>query len=328
MTKIGFVLLVSILLFSGELCNCSYSYGQLKDNYYSTSCKDAESVMKKVIDAELDKDLAAAAGLIRLAYHDCFVEGCDGSILLEGSDTERSALINANLKGYEVIDAAKAAVEEICPGVVSCADIVQYAARDGTVKLNGSTWEVQGGRKDGRVSNAATAEANLPKPTDSATQLISAFVRRGLSTREMVVLSGSHTVGVGHCDKIVGRLYNFNSSYFTDPSIDSTYAESLKTQCPQNSDENTDTQVFMDTFTPGEFDAKYFNTLTERKGLFTSDQTLFEDARTKRSVTSLKSEGRFQKEFGQAMRAMGGVGVKSVGEIRKTCGAVNSNGLK
>ncbi|KAG6545594.1 hypothetical protein Mapa_012948 [Marchantia paleacea] len=322
MTKVGYLLLISVLLLSGDLGNCSYTYGQLEDNYYRTSCKDAESVIQKAINTELDKDIAAAAGLIRMAYHDCFVEGCDGSILLEGSDTEKTATLNANLKGFEVIDAAKAAVEEICPGVVSCADIVQYAARDGTVKLNGLRWEVQAGRKDGRVSKAATAAANLPLPTDSASQLISAFVRRGLSARQMVVLSGSHTVGVGHCDKFVGRLYNFNSSHSTDPSIDSAYAEELKTQCPQNFDAST--TVSMDAFTPREFDSKYFNTLTERKGLFTSDQTLFENAQTKRSVRALTNEGCFQKEFGQAMRAMGAVGVKSVGEIRRSCRAVNT----
>jgi len=57
-------------------------------------------------------------------------QGCDASVLLDTTNSEKTAAINVNLHGFEAIDAAKAAVEEACPGVVSCADILQYAARD------------------------------------------------------------------------------------------------------------------------------------------------------------------------------------------------------
>lgn len=60
----------------------------------------------------------------------CLVQGCDGSVLLDGATSEKAAAINVNLHGFEAIDAAKEAVEAACPGVVSCADILQYAARD------------------------------------------------------------------------------------------------------------------------------------------------------------------------------------------------------
>lgn len=58
------------------------------------------------------------------------LQGCDASVLLDKTGSEKEAAINVNLHGFEAIDAAKAAVEEACPGVVSCADILQYAARD------------------------------------------------------------------------------------------------------------------------------------------------------------------------------------------------------
>ncbi|BBN07706.1 peroxidase [Marchantia polymorpha subsp. ruderalis] len=321
MSQISCVPLIGMLLFYGVLVDGYYP--TLYDNYYASSCKDAESVIQQTVSAELDKDLKQGAGLIRMQYHDCFVEGCDASILLDGPDAEKTADVNAHLKGFDVIDAAKSAVEAICPGVVSCADIIAYAARDSTVKLNGSSWVVQGGRKDGIVSSAANAEANIPPPTFEVTQLIDAFVQRGLTAWQMVVLSGSHTVGVGHCDKIVSRLYNFDSTDFTDPTIDPTYAEQLKADCPQFTF-NTTIEVFMDVLTPGEFDSGYFDTLEQSKGLFTSDQSLYLDSRTKSSVEALKDEAKFEDEFAKAMIALGTVGVKTQGQVRTNCRVVNS----
>lgn len=57
-------------------------------------------------------------------------KGCDASILLDGSNSEKTAPPNLSVRGYDIIDAAKSAVEAICPGVVSCADIIAMATRD------------------------------------------------------------------------------------------------------------------------------------------------------------------------------------------------------
>ncbi|CAN6890376.1 unnamed protein product [Brassica oleracea] len=97
-------------------------------------------------------------------FHDCFVRGCDGSVLLKSPnrDAERDAPPNLTLRGYEVVDAAKSALERKCPGVVSCADVLALVAVDAVAVIRGPWWPVPLGRRDGRVSRLS--EANLPSP--------------------------------------------------------------------------------------------------------------------------------------------------------------------
>lgn len=104
--------------------------------FYSSTCPRVESIVQSTVKSHFQSDQTLAPGLLRLHFHDCFIQGCDGSILVDGSDAEKNAPENGGLRGFEVIDDAKKQIEAVCPGVVSCADILALAARDAVVLVN------------------------------------------------------------------------------------------------------------------------------------------------------------------------------------------------
>jgi peroxidase len=72
----------------------------------------------------------------------CALQGCDASILLDslpGLPSEKESIPNLSLRGFGTIDLVKAKVEQACPGVVSCADILALVARDVVVLVSTSS---------------------------------------------------------------------------------------------------------------------------------------------------------------------------------------------
>ncbi|KAF8704833.1 hypothetical protein HU200_031071 [Digitaria exilis] len=123
--------MAALLFLFTALLRSSFVHGQgLQVGFYDSYCPDAEDIVRSTVEHYYDKDATIAPGLLRLHFHDCFVQGCDGSILIAGPSSERSAPQNFGLRGFEVIDDAKSQLEAVCPGVVSCADILALAARD------------------------------------------------------------------------------------------------------------------------------------------------------------------------------------------------------
>ncbi|GJX24643.1 peroxidase 55 [Tanacetum coccineum] len=302
--------------------------GQLVENFYAATCPMVEAVVKQAVDAKVRQTFTTIPATIRLFFHDCFVEGCDASVMIQSpnGDAEKDSSDNLSLAGdgFDTVIKAKQAVESFCPGVVSCADVLALAARDAVVAAGGPMFNVQLGRRDGLVSQASRVAGNLPAPTFNLIQLNTIFARNNLSELDMIALSGAHTLGFSHCNRFANRLYSFSPSSVVDPSLDPAYAQQLMAACPQNVDPNI--AIDMDPETPRAFDNVYYQNLAAGKGLFTSDQVLFTDTSSQPIVNDFaKNAGDFNAAFVTAMRKLGMTGVKvgNQGEIRKDCTAFN-----
>lgn len=253
------------------------------------------------------------------------MQGCDASILLDYKGSERRAKASKTLRGYRIIDDIKAEIERQCPKTVSCADILTAAARDATVVLGGPFWEVPFGRKDGNISIAREANRLVPQGHETVSTLIKLFQTQGLNELDLVVLSGSHTIGRSSCLGLEDRLFNFNGTRKPDPTLDVEYLKVLRQRCGLKY--NTSVFVDLDVTTPKTFDVEYFNNLKKKKGLLFTDQSLYSDQRTASFVDMFGSQpSLFNDQFAVSMIKLGNVGVltrPNEGQIRLNCNFVN-----
>ncbi|XP_078180390.1 peroxidase 51-like [Carex rostrata] len=300
---------------------------QLSTNYYSATCPQVETIVRGAVTKKFQETFSAVGGVVRLMFHDCFVQGCDASVLISSTPTnkaERDNDLNLSLNpdGFDTIVKAKAAVDSVpaCANKVSCADILVMAARDLIALAGGPSYAVELGRLDGLVSSSNNVDGKLPTPDFDLDKLTGIFASNGLSQADMIALSACHTIGLGHCDKFQDRLYGSTM----DPTLNPGYAAKLAASCPQNS--NVNNAVFLDPVTPGVFDNQYFKNLQNGMGLFSSDQILYSDTRSQPLVNLwVDSSTSFEQAFVAAITNLGRVGVKTglAGNIRKDCLAFN-----
>lgn len=315
-----------LLLFVGVLFGRSYA--QLSENFYDQTCPRLPNIVRREVKRAIETDIRAGAKLIRFHFHDCFVQGCDGSVLLEdapGIDSELNGLGNLGIQGLEIVDAIKAAVERECPGIVSCADILAQASKDSVDVQGGPSWRVLYGRRDSRTANRSGAD-ELPSPFENLDQLKRKFEVVGLNSTDLVALSGAHTFGRSRCMFFSDRLSNFSGSGQPDPTLDPTYRQELERACT-----SPETRVNLDPTTPDTFDKNYYTNLQANRGLLKSDQILFTTggADTIAIVNLLGSrEGTFFRQFRLSMIKMGNIRplTGTQGEIRRNCRRVNDLG--
>ncbi|XP_047046583.1 peroxidase 2-like [Lolium rigidum] len=281
---------------------------ELSSSFYDSSCPSTRDIVRRVIQDARVTDARIPASLIRLHFHDCFANGCDGSLLLDDDISsrivsEKKAPGNyKSARGFNMVDNIKRSLEKACPGIVSCADILTLAAEISVELAGGPSWSVPLGRRDSTKTNIDSAN-DLPSPFDPLDILQEKFKNMGLNDIDLVALQGAHTFRRTQCQ-------------FTQRN------------CTARQDEGT--LVNLDAVTPDVFDNKYYGNLLRGSAPLSSDQVMLSDpvaATTTAQIVRRFSDNQkdFFRNFVTSMIKMGNISPLTGrdGEIRKNCHRVN-----
>ncbi|XP_038888828.1 putative Peroxidase 48 [Benincasa hispida] len=332
----------------------------LQYDFYRESCPNAEIIVRSAMALIYSHHQDISASLLRLYFHDCFIQGCDASVLLDpisGDGTyssEKQAIPNLTLKGFDEIDQIKEELERVCPRIVSCADILSLATRDAVVLAGGPFYPVFTGRRDSTRAYFEEAMAELPRPDDNINRTLYLFATRGFDERDMVSLLGAHNIGKIGCQFILNRLYNFSGTSLPDPSIDPEFLNLMRFKCQERENNNNGNQdqvspasspiseasveklrrstlgmSYFQELSPslsseGGFNTHYYKSLLSGRGLLYADQQLMANEKTGRLVKGYASDdgSTFRMDFARAMVKLSVLDVLtgSQGQIRERCG--------
>ncbi|XAR71098.1 Peroxidase [Bertholletia excelsa] len=292
-------------------------------HYYKklNTCANVEPFVRHQVKIHWNKDQNLTGKLVKLLYADCMVDGCDASILLDGPNTEKTAPQNAGLGGFEVIDKIKKVLEIRCPRAVSCADILNLAARDAVYLAGAPSYPVYLGRRDGFESNAAWVD--LPTPSTSLESALNYFQSKGLDVLDLTTLLGSHTMGRTHCKYIWDRLYDFNNTGNPDPTLKKSVVVQMRKLCPREQKPGqSDPIVYMNPDSGTKFSNSYYTRVLKNKAVLGIDQKLKYGNETSQIADEFSRYlENFRKSFALSMSRMGGLKVLTgdKGEIRRLC---------
>uniref|UniRef100_M8BAF5 Peroxidase n=1 Tax=Aegilops tauschii TaxID=37682 RepID=M8BAF5_AEGTA len=320
----------------------------LSPNFYAASCPSVELAVNDVVRSASTLDPSIPGKLLRMVFHDCFVEGCDASVLIQGSGTERTDPANLSLGGFNVIDEAKRLLEAVCPATVSCSDIIVLAARDAvtfsslcsedllcmTAFANFRPIELRPEDRRCRSPSADVTASSPLRPTSEQTSSTPAspstpwrrasFASKGLSLDDLVTLSGGHTIGSAHCGTFRERFRpDANGSMVpVDGTMNAEYATELMRACAASGS----AAVGCDDGSAAAFDNRYFSNLLDGRGLLRTDAVLVQNATTRARVAAFaQSQDSFFGSWAGSSVRLTTLGVKtgSDGEVRRLCSSVN-----
>ncbi|XP_042047400.1 cationic peroxidase 1-like [Salvia splendens] len=197
------------------------------------------------------------------------------------------------------------------------ASLLRLHFHDCFVALKGPSWAIALGRRDSTTASLSNANSQIPGPGNNLNALITAFSNKGFTAREMVALSGSHTIGQARCTTFRNRIYN-------EANINATFATSTRANCPRSGGDNTLSPL--DVATPTAFNNDYYRNLISLKGLLHSDQQLFNNGSTDAQVRAYSTNSAsFFNDFAAAMVKMTNLSplTGTNGQIRRNCRRTN-----
>ncbi|KAL5990839.1 hypothetical protein ACLOJK_011744 [Asimina triloba] len=335
MNRTGEMLLTYVLV----VCSCVWrvrggitlpGHGTVLHFYKNTTCgNDIELYVKRQVKLMYDKDPSVAPALLWLIYADCFVTGCDASILLVGKDSEQTAPQNQGLSpiALDLVNRIKKVLEIRCPRTVSCADILHLAARDAASMAGAPAYPVFTGRRDGYKSSAKQHEMRLAHLIPDSLPCSPACTAPEQT--------GAHTMGRTRCSYIRGRLYNFQGTGKPDPTMNSTLVSQLRKLCPKDGGSSNDTLVFMnpESGPSFKFRSTYYARLLTHEAVLRIDQQIIlnKDMREISEQFATGAPGNpgredFRQSFALSISRLGNLGILNgdQGEIRKHCAYTNA----
>ncbi|KAG7962962.1 hypothetical protein I3843_09G094600 [Carya illinoinensis] len=298
---------------------------QLSYDHYKFTCPRVETIVQREMLSIFLTDPTAPAAFLRLFFHDCQVQGCDASILLDGNDStnklsEMVSSRNFGIRNRETIGLIKSKLEFECPGKVSCADIIALAARE-SVSLSGPRIQIPLGRRDSTTYSSQQADADLPPQGITVDELIHIFDSKGMNLEESVAILGAHTLGVGHCQNIGSRLYDPQPG----DQMDQKFEAFLRKICPGRIP-LTNFCFAPNDGTPAIFDNQYYRDVLKGRGLFGIDSNISRDPRTAPIVRQFAvDQNHFFGVFSSAFVKLSSTNVLTNGEgqVRRQCNRIN-----
>ncbi|KAL0414835.1 UNVERIFIED_CONTAM: Peroxidase 29 [Sesamum radiatum] len=312
--KIVVVILLLAFSFHGE------GSSGLSFNFYDESCPQLEDIVRAGVRSLFLADPSTPAALLRLMFHDCQVQGCDASILLD-PDAERThysemtSSKNFGIRKRNSIGYIKSAVEAVCPGEVSCADILVLSAREAVALSGGPVISVPLGRRDSsNPPDFRLADALLPPADIGVDGVLQLFLEKGITVEETVAILGAHTLGITHCLNLESRRANIPTNA-TNPA----FVNTLKMSC------RLPLGFVQNDLTPLLFDNHYFMNSMHGGGVLRIDAEMPLDSRTGPFVHKFADdEEAFFRAFSSAFVKLSSSNVLTGNEgvIRRNCKAV------
>ena len=202
-----------------------------KKNLVSMAARGGESYDALVKDLEtLVKEKECGPILVRLSWHDAGVfsdgklkGGCPNAAMRFTDGGEGTFGANAGLPDV-ALGLLKPITEKYVPDTIGHADLWTLAANVAIKEMGGPDIKTRFGRKDAE-SSADSVESQvgrLPDGDKEIDHLREIFAPKGFSDKEIVALSGAHTVGKCHLDRSgfdgpwTEAPLKFDNSYFKD----------------------------------------------------------------------------------------------------------------